>query len=65
MIISKTNVFSLQGNLTGNERRMKAMGAYDAYNMRSKQSKNLVSRQMKQKSKSMNVWTAGAKETGR
>jgi len=53
------------GNLTGNERRMKAMGAYDAYNMRSKQSKNLVSRQMKQKSKSMNVWTAGAKETGR
>ena len=51
--------------MNDNERRMKAMGAYDAYNMRSKQSKNLVSRQMKQKSKSMNVWTAGAKETGR
>jgi len=53
------------GNLTGNERKMKAMGAYDAYNMRSKQSTNLVSRQMRCKSKSANMWTSSSKEAQR
>jgi len=53
------------GNLSNNERRMKAMGAYDAYNMASAQSTNITSKQMKLKSKSANMWTSGSKESDR
>merc|ERR1712173_239911 len=53
------------GNLSNNERRMKAMGAYDAYNMVSAQSTNITSKQMKLKSKSSNKWTSGSKEIDR
>merc|ERR1711902_63695 len=49
------------GNLSNNERRMKAMGAYDAYNMYSAQSTNVNFKQGKLKSKSSNMWTAGSK----
>lgn len=49
------------GNLSNNERRMKAMGAYDAYNMYSAQSTNVNFKQGKLKSKSVNMWTAGSK----
>ena len=40
---------------------MKAMGAYDAYNMYSAQSTNVNFKQGKLKSKSFNMWTAGSK----
>merc|ERR1711953_290156 len=49
------------GNLSNNERRMKAMGAYDAYNMYTAQSTNVNFKQGKLKSKSSNMWTAGSK----
>ena len=44
---------------------MKAMGAYDAYNMVSAQSTNITAKQMKLKSKSSNKWTSGSKESDR
>jgi len=53
------------GNLNDNERRMKAMGAYDAYNMKSKQTKNVTSRQMRSKSTSLNMWISSASGGGR
>merc|ERR1711874_370017 len=53
------------GNLSNNERRMKAMGAYDAYNMVSAQSSNITSKQVKMKSKGANKWTSGSKGTER
>ena len=56
---------NLQGNLSNNERRMKAMGAYDAYNMCSAQSTNVNVKQFKMKSKSANKWTSGARESER
>ena len=55
----------MQGNLSNNERKMKAMGAYDAYNMKSCQSTNITSKQMKLKSKSANKWTSGSKGSER
>ena len=44
---------------------MKAMGAYDAYNMCSAQSTNVNVKQIKMKSKSANKWTSGARERER
>ena len=44
---------------------MKAMGAYDAYNMCSAQSTNINVKQFKMKSKSANKWTVDSKASER